>query len=292
VFPPLVNRIIETAGWSTGFLLGTAILWIAVLPLVLIFVRSKPSDLGLLPDGAPSVDALADTTTKPAAGIPVGTAVATLSFWLLALIVVLHTFGGSGMNLHFVPFAAHSGFTTQQAANFFGLAVGFSILGRLGGGILADRFKPRYLLVITGGLYASSVAVLAVVIVQMGVTSTLPLYVFAPLYGLGLGSAVVIMPVFVARVFGLLHFSRILGLITMGFALGVILGPVLMGRLYVVTGGYRQALWMCFTVFAVASVLPLLISPKKTRGEFETAEEIEPTPTPVLATEGGPEQTG
>jgi MFS family permease len=106
-----------------------------------------------------------------------------------------------------------------------------------------------------------------------------------------LGSAVVIMPVFIAQVFGLLHFSRILGLINIGFGLGVILGPVLMGRLYVVTGGYRQALWMCFTVFAVASLLPVLIAPKRSRDEFTSAEEVEPTPPPARATEGGSKQT-
>jgi MFS family permease len=274
MFPPIVNRIIEVMGWSRGFQLGTLILWMAVLPLVLLFVRSKPADLDLLPDGASPNDALPDAEGKPAVGVPVGLAIVSLPFWLLASIVVLQTFGGSGMNLHFVPFAAHSGFTTQQAANFFGLAVGFSIIGRLAGGVLADRFNPRYLLVATGGLYASSVAVLAVMVVQMGITSTLPMYLFAPLYGLALGTGVVIMPVFIAQVFGLLHFSRILGLVNIGFGLGVILGPVLMGRLYVVTGGYHEALWMCFAAFALASVLPLLISPRRMRDKFAAAEDL------------------
>ncbi len=277
VFPPLTNAIVEATDWSNGYLLGTGVLWITVLPLVLLFVRSKPSDLGLLPDGAASPEEAADSTGKATVGVPVRVAVTLGAFWMFAVMVVFHTFSGSATNLHFHPFAHHYGFDPQVAANFLGLTIGFSMVGRVGGGFLADRFNPRYLLVGTGCLYASALAVLVVSIVELGIRSTAPLYAFAPLYGLGLGSSVVITPVLVGRCFGLLNFGKILGLINMGFALGVILGPVLLGWLFDITASYRIGLWLCFAVFAASAFIPLLINPARTQRFF--------------VTEGGPAET-
>jgi MFS family permease len=277
LFPPLTNAIVEAAGWSSGYLLGTGVLWIAVLPLVVIFIRSKPSELGLLPDGAAAPPGGSDSAGQATVGVPVKVAVTLGAFWLFAVMVVLHTFGGSATKLHFHAFAEHSGFDPQVAANFLGLTIGFSMVGRVGGGFLADRFNPRYLLVGTGCLFASAIAVLAVCIVELGIRSTVPLYAFAPLYGLGLGSSVVITPVFVGRCFGLLHFGKILGFINMGFALGVVFGPILLGRLFDVTDSYRIGLWLCFAVFAASAMMPLLINPERTRRFF--------------VTEGGPAET-
>jgi MFS family permease len=269
-FPPLINAIVEATDWSNGYLLGTGVLWIGVLPLVVLFVRSTPSELGLLADGAAAAEEGAQSTAQATTGVPLKVAVTLGAFWLFVVMVVCHTFSGSATNLHFHPFAIHSGFDHQVAANFLGLAIGFSMLGRIGGGFLADRFNPRYLMVANGCLFASAIAVLAVGIVELGITSTAPLYAFAPLFGLGLGGSVVITPVFVGRCFGLLSFGKILGFINMGFALGVAVGPTLLGRLFDVTGGYRIGLWIVFAAFAASALIPLLINPARTQARFVT----------------------
>src|SRR4051794_3634274 len=52
VFLPLTAWLAETAGWRAASLLISCAA-LSVVPLVLLFLRERPSDLGLLPYGAP-----------------------------------------------------------------------------------------------------------------------------------------------------------------------------------------------------------------------------------------------
>jgi MFS family permease len=101
--------------------------------------------------------------------------------------------------------------------------------------------------------------------------STVPFYLFALMYGLGLGASVVALPLVVAQCFGLLRYGRILGAILGGLGIGAVLGPPVAGKTYDVTGSYETAYLLLLFAFIAISVLAVAIQPERLQHQFERA---------------------
>ena len=131
-------------------------------------------------------------------GLRVKRAITSWTFWLLAVTFVLQFTGVSALNFHLVPFAEQeAGFTSQQAAFYYGLTIGFTILGNLLGGWLADRMRPQLVLALTGLLLACGPAALELFIVRLGLREVNLLLLHAVPYGIGLGANTIIAPVLI-----------------------------------------------------------------------------------------------
>ena len=72
----------------------------------------------------------------------------------------------------------------------------------------------------------------------------------------------------VGRCFGLLNFSKLLGLLMSGFAIGVFGGPVLAGKIFDTMGDYRIALIIFGVGFVVAALAVSFVKPGKYNDEF------------------------
>jgi predicted MFS family arabinose efflux permease len=270
VLPPVNEFLIRALGWRLTWGCSFAVLAVLVIPLIAIYVRTRPQDLGLLPDGADPREG-AEKESAPASGLTARSAVATSTFWLLVGIFLLQLTGVSALNFHFVPFAIKQlEFTPQQAAFYYGFAVGFSILGRLLFGWLGDRWHPTMLLAISLMLLALGPAVLEVLFVRLGLREVELLWLYAAPFGIGIGANAVIMPVLVGRCFGELQFSKIMGLLMSGFAVGIIIGIPVSGWIYDRTGSYELVLITCLVGLFMATLLTTLIRPKRHHPEFVT----------------------
>ena len=159
--PPFNEFLIRLWGWRFAWVFACIVLWVVVIPLVAVFVRSRPSEKGLSVDGIEHADEDGEATTAGVSGLPVRRAVTSWTFGLLAVTFVLQFAGVSALNFHLVPFAEQeAGFTSQQAAFYFGLTIGFSMLGNVLAGWLADRMRPQVVLALTGLLMAIGPAAL------------------------------------------------------------------------------------------------------------------------------------
>ena len=271
VLPPVNEFLIRVLGWRLAWFCLFLVLTTVVIPLIAIYVRTRPQDLGLLPDGADQIEG-AESRSAPVSGLTAGSAVATLTFWLLVSVFLLQLAAVSALNFHFVPFAIKQlEFTPQQAAFYYGFAVGFSILGRLLFGWLGDRWHPTLLLAISLMLLAAGPAVLEVLFVRLGLREVELLWLYAAPFGIGIGANAVIMPVLVGRCFGELQFSKIMGFLMGGFAVGIIIGIPISGWIYDTTGSYELVLIACLVGLCVATLLATLIRPKRHHAEFVTA---------------------
>ena len=274
LLPSFNEWMIRLLGWRLTWVVSGLILALIVIPLIAIFVRTRPSDLGLRPDGESHCDEADPGPTAPATGLPVRLAVGSPTFWLLAGVFVLQLIGVSALNFHFVPFATQeAGFTPQLAAFFYGLAVGFSILGRLLVGWLGDRWSPKLLLAASCLLLALGPAVIELLFVRLGLREANLFWLYAVPFGIGIGGNAVIMPILVGRCFGELHFSKIMGLMMSGFAVGIIIGIPVGGWIFDHTGSYEWVLIMCAGVLCLAALLTALIRPGRHHAEFATAEQ-------------------
>lgn len=265
VLPPLNEFMIRHWGWRTAWLVGALIVFGVVVPLIACFIRTRPADLGLAPDGRSS----AGVSALRPSGLPVQQATRTHEFWLLCSIYVLQLAGLSAMNFHFVPFATRqAAFSSQTAAGFFGLMLGFSLGGRLLFGWLADRWNPAAVLAGAAALLALGPAVLIAASIQLGISEPKFLWFYALPFGLGVGGNAVLLPVIVGRCFGERFFPKIMGLIMGGFAIGILAGIPVAGKLYDLTGSYRIPFSGSVAAFLVSGVLALLIRPGRLRPDF------------------------
>lgn len=265
LLPPLNEFMIRTLGWRQTWLVAFGITWLVVIPLIVVFVRTKPSELGLLPDGkAVTADSTADLS-----GLPFKQAIASATFWLIFATYVLQLLGLSAMNFHFVPYLIQEAhFSPQQAASFLGFTVLLSIPGRLLFGWMADRISPAVVLAIVGILLACGPSLLEVLFVRMGLGNVNLLWLYTVPYGLGIAGNAVVLPILVSRCFGVLHFSKLMGFVMSGFAIGVVVGIPGAGKIFDATGSYEIAFLACIVTFIASSVLVMRIKPGRHYPDF------------------------
>jgi MFS family permease len=269
LLPPLNEWLIRAVGWRLTWVISCAVVLLVVIPLIAVFVRTRPSDLGLRPDGESRDEETGADPAAAASGLPVKRALATPTFWLLVGVFLLQLAGVAALNFHFVPFAEQeAGFTSQEAAFYYGLAVGFSIVGRLLFGWLADRWHPTLLMVIAYFLLMLGPAVIEVLFVRLSLREASLLSLYAVPYGIGIGANAVVMPVIVGRCFGELHFSKIMGLLMSGFAVGIIIGIPGAGWIFDETGSYEWVMILCTLGLLIATALAAFIRPERHQREF------------------------
>ena len=185
IFLPLLAWITGTHGWrwATAIVAVTAA---AIIPLVLLLMRERPSDLGLLPYGAPAEFVPPPPIADP--GSPFSKpfrvlrkAVHVRDFWLLAgtFFVCGWTTNGA-VQSHFIPAAHDHGIPEVRAAGLLAIIGVFDIIGSTASGWLTDRGDPRRLLFLYYCLRGSSLAALPFLLQG----TQLPLVAFAIVYGL------------------------------------------------------------------------------------------------------------
>jgi MFS family permease len=136
-------------------------------------------------------------------------------------------------------------YSQGQAANILSLVLGSSIIGRLLMGWLADRFAKKYVMLL---IYA--IVSLAILLLHSN-SSPNAIYVFAVLFGIGLGGDYMIIPLMAAELFGIRVMGRVMGLVLTMDGLAEAFGPIMAGALHDKTGSYATS----FTVLIILSVL-------------------------------------
>lgn len=79
-----VNMFIErTYNWMTMYRIMGTVLLVFVVPVIFLFIRDRPEDVGLQPYGADAVTPTPGPTHTASAGMPLSHAVRTMQMWKL-----------------------------------------------------------------------------------------------------------------------------------------------------------------------------------------------------------------
>src|SRR5579872_490924 len=163
-------------------------------PIVLFVLKDRPSDIGQNPDGLPH--------PPPEAKLQSATFRELLSswpFWLL-LIGSFCSIGSIGaINFHMKPVFQNQGFIDTEARNAAWRTASILILwssigGRLLIGGLADKFSKKWVMTATYFLVAGTIPILLTV----HPANYSSLYVFAVLFGFGMGADYMLIPLMAA----------------------------------------------------------------------------------------------
>ena len=164
IFLPLVAALATAHGWRVpALVVGGAAL--AVVPLVVLFVRDYPSDVGLRAYGAaPDSDAGLRVAVHEGGWRAVrvlGRAARTRTFWMLAGGFAICGASTNGLiGTHFVSAAHDHGMAHTAAASLLALVGIFDVAGTIFSGWLTDRVDPRVLLVVYYSLRGMSLMLL------------------------------------------------------------------------------------------------------------------------------------
>ena len=184
IFLPGLSYLAEMNGWKSVSS-TIALVSIALVPIIWIFLKERPSDAGVLPYGAPENWSAPARNSMSAGSLAIDTlkqASKKKDFWYLVGSFFVCGLSTSGLiGTHFIPAAHDHGMGTTTAASLLALVGVFDLVGTIASGWLTDRYDPRKLLFFYYGLRGLSLFLLPSILFASVHPSTL---VFVIFYGL------------------------------------------------------------------------------------------------------------
>jgi MFS family permease len=254
VLAPAASFLATTVGWRSGYQFYGLAIWVILIPALLLIVRHRPQDVGLLPDGDYPRDQAAEAAAegRQAASMQGGdltlkAAVQTPTFWLIAVGFMLPMFAGRAILIHLVPIMTDLGVSPRLAATAYGLTVGLSLVGRLGFGHAADKFSKRHIYALCYAIQAIGIFCL----IGLEYVGPVALVGFIVIFGCTYGGGFSLAPLLIGECFGTASLGEIFGVLGIAAMLGGAFGPIFAGRIYDNTGSYHAA----FIVFLVIQII-------------------------------------
>lgn len=247
IAPLLSHRLTQQFGWN-GALRTLGILVVLIALPMAFFIKESPVETNKL------------SSTEP---VSIGSVLRSWPFYLLAIgsMCSIGAVGGTFQNLKlFMTGDLFSGVPAQEAqsaaANVLSLILISSLCGRLLMGWLADRFQKKYVMLLIYLIVGCSIPLLFL-------ASNRPfLYLFAVLFGIGLGGDYMIIPLMAAELFGVKVLGRLMGVVLTADGVAEALAPVIVAKTRDTTGSYAIG-FTILIVLALVGALAVALLPKR-----------------------------
>jgi MFS family permease len=240
---PAVGALVVASGWRVAWAgIGFALLFV-LAPLSLWLVRSTPEACGLEVDGGALP---AEVPAAESGGATLGEALRTPAFWVFALAASVYGLVASGIALFNESILAERGFDPSTYHRTLVITALTALVGNFGGGLLAERWSMKRVLVIAMALLGASLAALPRVSTQAHVVA------YAIVMGLAGGFVMVVFFSFWGRTYGQTHLGRIQGAAQVMTVIASALGPLVLAWCVESTGSYAIAFYgLAATVVAL-----------------------------------------
>jgi len=270
VFLPLLATIIRDHGWRAATLVMAGAAAVAI-PIVALFLRERPADLGIPPFGGERVEPAGGGGANPArvAIAALGEGVRSRDFWLLTATFFICGASTNGLiGTHLIPAAHDHGIPEVRAASLLALMGVFDLVGTTGAGWLSDRWSSRWLLAWYYGLRGLSLFFLPF---ALGGSET-GLWVFAVWYGLDWIATVPPTLRLATDAFGAERAPIMFGWIGAGHQVGAALTAFGAGWIRTTLGDYHLAFWSSGALCLLAAALALQVGRRPARVAGAVAE--------------------
>ena len=243
--PFLAVWLVRLAGWQGALRILGLLIVVVALPLALT-VRESP-DPSLRSGPAHSI------------GSPIGDVLRAPPFYLVVIGSMCSIAAVGGTNQHLKLFLSlDHGYAQSDAAKAASLVLASSLVGRLAMGWLADRIPKKYVMLLIYLLVAASIPLL------FEAATPGAIYLFAAVFGLGLGGEYMIIPLMAAELFGVRVLGRAMGIVLTADGVAEAVAPYLLGRMRDASGSYATG----FTTLvgcAVAGAIAIALLPRPRR---------------------------
>ena len=267
VFLPLIAMLAQDPGWRQASLLIAAGA-LAVVPLVLKFLKNSPADVGVLPYGeaAPERGSPSPSPAGAEPGRSNNAAVRALqvlrrasrvrTFWaLVAGFAICGATTNGLIGTHFIPSAHDHGMAETTAAGLLAVVGIFDIVGTIASGWLTDRFNPRILLAVYYQFRGIGLLVLPLL---LSATVQPSMIVFVVVYGLDWVATVPPTAAICRKTFGE-DGSVVFGWVFAAHQLGAAAAALGAGAIRDATGQYTYAWFGAAAMCTIAAVISATI---------------------------------
>ena len=263
IFLPLFMAMITYAGWRLGSM-ALIIVALILLPLIFLFMRDDPSEVGLEPYGSGDPKATAIGGAASLRGMSAKNATVTAkevvthpTFWLLA--ASFFVCGGTANGLigtHLIPHEIEIGIPQIAAASLLGIMGGLNMVGTIFSGWMIDKVQPQRWLALVYALRGVSLLFLPFVHDFTG------LVFFAIVYGLDWFATVPPSMAITADTFGRQNVGKVYGWIFMSHQIGAAIMASAAGAIRTWLGDYQFAFLSGGVIAIIAAGLALQIKLK------------------------------
>ena len=258
----LATYLISALDWRRAWMVLGVVAWALILPATAIFMKRRPEDLGLLPDGEPPD--IGAGPQKPAPPPEVTwtrrEAMRTPALWLLAFGFPLGFLAATTLTQHLIPYLTDIHLSRETAAFMMTLIFVTSMAVKPIAGIVAERVPPKHILAYMYALLGAGIGLLLMV-----GANKVALYFIVTFLGTAWGGIVVLQALLWANYFGRPSLGLVQSLAMPVSAALSPLGPVLAGYVWDITGSYRVIFTAYIAAEALAVVLVLLARPPRKR---------------------------
>jgi MFS family permease len=253
---PLLSLVIQTQSWRLAYaIIGAGVMIIAIAVWFIVRNPSQPSE-------APSSESVDSGSAAVSATLPTDYSLRqvlnTRKFWLLLAGVTCAGFSYPSFMTQLIPHMQAVGWGSSKATLVLTVLAGTALASKITWGLLSERLTARISFVIAISIMSSGV-----VLVTLAGSSVFvwPAIVF---FGAGFGGIGPLMSLVVMETFGLRNFGSIQGVVTMVLAtVPVLIGPIVAGTLFDLTGSYETSFWIVSGIFAAGGVLVLSVRVQK-----------------------------
>ena len=283
IMVPFLAYFLLNAEWQTVWLVLGGLILVLGLPVLIVIVRSRPEDMGLLPDGdVEEAQQQGEPVPEPRV-IPVGPLTAerwqesfrSAPMWQLSLAYWVCGVTTASISVHFVRWASSESISPGTAALAFGLLSGINALGVLLVGSISDRMQRKTLL---GIVYlVRGLAFLSLILLPGGAA----LWAFAIIGGMSWLATVPLTTSLAADVYGVKKLGTLAGLINMAHQLGGGAAVLIFGWVFDTWDTYDPAFAGGAIFLLLAGIISLSIREKRYSVRYSP---VSPTVAPAATT--------
>ncbi len=241
---PLAARLGQAYDWRMVLTILAAVVAVATVPTALLLRR--PPAQAMTP-GAAIDEPPADMTVRRAVTSPQFIVLVATNFFCCAT--------HSGPIFHTVSYAQICGIAALAAVSIYSVEGLAGMGGRIGFGLLGDRFGAKRVLV--AGLLLQAFGALGYAFAG----SLTEFYIIAAIFGFIYAGVMPLYSVLVRENFPMKMMGTIMGGTGMAGSLGMATGPVLGGWIYDTTGGYGVMYVACFGLGLAAFLTAMTFRP-------------------------------
>jgi MFS family permease len=265
IFLPLLASLAAHSGWRNALGLVCVLLGVAAA-MVWLFMRDRPSDVGLAPFGPAQEAGDRDASAAlPAADERASIVVAALrslrdaagnrTFWILFSTFFICGASTNGLiQTHFIPFCSDNGLAEVAAAGVLATMGVFDFIGTIASGWLSDRYNPGRLLFWYYGLRG-----LSLIYLPFAEFNYSGLSVFALFYGLDWIATVPPTVSITVKTFGRDRANLVFGWVFAGHQLGAAAAALGAGLSRTELASYIPAFMVAGALCIVAAGLTLAL---------------------------------
>ena len=271
IMVPFSMYLLQATSWRVAWI-GLGIIVLTSLPLAYFFIRERPSDMGLNPDGdpSPSEDGANPRRRELKGPLEVETwreSFKSAPIWQMAGSYFVCGTTTFVLSVHFIPFAIEDrGISGTTAATIFGYMMGLNIIGALGAGLLADKIggTKNWLALV---YFMRGIAY----IVLLTVDSVAGLWIFASIAGFSWVATLPLTSSLTADVYGLKAMGTISGITFMFHQFGGFGSVLLAGLLFDITGSYVLPFAIIGALLFPAAISAFSIKERKYSARYQIA---------------------